>query len=287
MKKKTTQKLDYGQYRSDRFMLTVHGQHKDDMEALKAFFDTDETKCAVIAKEFGKNKIHPHWQVYFELSERKRFKERMTEILGHSDFHLEAALATQNHCVNYVYAVDKDWEVGFVVYNKNLPIPKRHKSSAAIFWSTIKLKPFQKDILEMVLEEPNRRDIVYIYEEKGNVGKTIISEYLHIFHGAIITGGNSRDMKHAISRWKEITGFSPVIIIVDVARSDSLNQESCKALESIKNGLFFDGKYESAMTHSILKPHVIILSNKAPKPSFFSEDRWKIFQIKNEKLLRC
>ena len=272
----------YGQ----RFMLTVHGQHKTDLEALKLFFDTDETKCAAIAKEFGENKIHPHWQVYFEVTKQQLFKGRMTEILGHSDFHLEVARATSSSCANYIYAVDKAHEAGFVVYNKNLPVPSRYKPAAALFWDTIKLKPFQQEIVDMATAETNRRDICFFYEETGNVGKTIISEYLHIFHGAIITGGNSADMKHAITRWSEITGASPVIIIVDIARSDSLNQDSCKALESIKNGLFFDGKYESAMAHTFEKPHVFIFSNKAPEPSFFSKDRWKVFQIVDDKLVR-
>lgn len=277
-------KTEKHQYRGQRFMLTVHGQHKKDFEKLKDFFDTDFVKCAAIAREFGKNKIHPHWQVYFEITAQKDFKERMTEILGHSDFHLEVAKATQASCANYIYAVDKNYEAGFVDYNKNLPIPRRYNPEPAQFWNNIVLKPFQKDILEIATSCPNRRDIYYFFEEKGNVGKTIISEYLHIYYGAIITGGSSADMKHAISRWQEITGSDPVIIIVDVARSDSLNQESCKALESIKNALFFDGKYESAMAHSFKKPHVLIFSNKAPKTSFFSEDRWQIFQIVDEKL---
>ena len=277
-------KVDKNPYRGQRFMLTVHGQHKTDFELLKAFFDTDFVKCAAIAKEFGANKIHPHWQVYFEITEQLDFKKRMTEILGHSDFHLEVAKATQASCSNYIYAVDKNYEAGFVEYNKNLPIPRRYKSEAAQFWHNFVPKHFQKEILEIATSLPNRRDIYYFFEEKGNTGKTIIAEYLHIYHGAIITGGNSADMKHAISRWQEITGSDPVIIVVNVARSDSLNQESCKALESIKDGLFFDGKYESAMAHSFTKPHVLIFSNKAPELSFFSEDRWKIFQIVDEKL---
>ena len=279
------QAIQKNQYKGQRFMLTVHGQHKQDFEALKAFFDTDFVKCAAIAKEFGANKIHPHWQVYFEIQEQLNFKARMTEILGHSDFHLEVARATQASCVNYIFAVDKSYEAGFIEYNKNLPIPRRYQPEAAQFWNKIVLKPFQNEILEIATSRPNRRDIYYFFEEKGNVGKTIISEYLHIFHGAIITGGNATDMKHAITRWQEITGSDPVIIIVDIARSDSLNQESCKALESIKNALFFDGKYESAMTHSFNKPHVLIFSNKAPDTSLFSEDRWKVFQIVDEKLI--
>ena len=280
-----TNKTKIHKFRGQRFMLTVHGQHKEDFDALKAFFDTDFVSCAGIAREFGANKIHPHWQVYFEIKKRESFKSRMSEILGHDGFHLEVARGTKDACINYIYAVDKNYEGGFVEYNKNLKVPRRYKKSVADFWNNIQFKPFQQSIVDIACSEVNRRDIHYFFEEKGNVGKTIISEYLHIFHGAIITGGKADDMKHAVTRWSEITGSSPVIIIVDLARSDPLNPESCKALEAIKNGLFFDGKYESAMAHSFEKPHVFIFSNRAPDTSLFSEDRWKIFHIEDEKLV--
>ena len=75
-------------------------------------------------------------------------------------------------------------------------------------------------------------------------------KYLHLHHGAIVTGGSAADMKHAITRWQEITGHFPITIIVDVARSDCLKETSMKAIESIKNAMFFSGKYESAMINS-------------------------------------
>ena len=53
-----------------RWTLVVHGQRDDDFQKLVAFFNTDAVTCAVVAKEFGKYKIHPHWQCYYELAER-------------------------------------------------------------------------------------------------------------------------------------------------------------------------------------------------------------------------
>ena len=236
----------------------------------------------MIAREFGKNKIHPHWQVYFEMHQRELLRAKLKEILGHEDFHGEVANGTKAACVSYVYAVDKEYEAGFIVYNKNCAVPRRYKSEIAAFWNNISLRPFQKEIVNITDEPVNRRDIYYFWEEKGNTGKTILAEYLHIFRGAIITGGKAEDMKHAITRWKEITGHTPVTIIIDVARSDALNYDSCKAVEAIKNGLFFDGKYESAMSHSFEKPHVVIFANVPPKREYFSLDRWKVAKINSE-----
>lgn len=284
MEEKKT-KYDPHKYYGRRFVLTVHGQHKKDFNSLKSFFDQDFVDCAVIAREFGSHKIHPHWQAYFEIKERRSLYWQVHDALEHDAFHLEVARGTREACVNYIYAVDKEYEAGFVDYNKNLRVPDRYQKGPAEFWNNLQLKPFQQAILDIACSPVNRRDIYYFFEEKGNVGKTIIAEYLHIFHGAIITGGKDADMKHAITRWQQITGHSPVIIVVDIARSQQFTAEACKAIESIKNGLFFDGKYESVMTHAFQKPHVFIFSNKAPDTSLFSEDRWKIFQIMNEKLI--
>jgi hypothetical protein len=277
-KKYNTKTRFFGQ----RFALTIHGQRQSDYTKLVDFFNTQEVRLACIAREFGKNKIHPHLQVYFELDKRQAMKERIEAILGHEGFHLEVAKGSTSSNVNYVYAVDKVYEGGFVLYNKNCIVPERYDITVSEFWNNIQLRTFQKEILGLVSKPSDRRTIFYFWEEEGNMGKTILAEYLHIFHGAIITGGKSEDMKHAISRWTEITGVNPVIIIVDAARSDKLNADSCKALEAIKNGLFFDGKYESAMAHSFVKPHILIFSNFPPVKEFFSDDRWKIGKINKD-----
>ena len=130
-----------------------------------------------------------------------------------------------------------------------------------------------------MLNEEDDRSIYWIYESVGNTGKTKLAEYLHIYHGAIVTGGAASDMKHAVKRWQEIAGHYPMIIIVDVARSDRFTLASAKALESIKNAFFFSGKYESGMAHARDKPHVIVFSNREPRLANFSSDRWKVAEI--------
>ena len=296
-------KNDVNRFTGRRFHLTIHGQTQQDLICLKNFFNLESftkrqilgpdvfiasdmeaekensIELAVIAKEFGKFKIHPHWQIYFELSYRTGMMSILEKVLGHSAFHLEKAKSTSSASVAYVYAVDKPHEAGFVVYNKNASIPERYDDSAVKFWNKFVPRPFQKILIELTRTTPDRRKIYYIHESNGNTGKSILIEYLHIFHGAVVTGGNSSDMKHAIDRWSQITGAYPICICIDVARSEKLTKETYKAIEAIKNGLFFSGKYESTMTHSFIKPHVLIFSNEGPEIENFSHDRWRIFTI--------
>jgi len=72
----------------------------------------------------------------------------------------------------------------------------------------------------------------------------------------------------------------PKIIIFDVPRThiDYLNYE---AIESIKNGCFFSGKYECCQV--IMNcPHVLIFANTEPERYKLSSDRWNIVEINSE-----
>ena len=279
---------EINKYRGKSFVLTIHGQKKEDLSQLKKWFDgklVDKPKVqkAVFSKEFGKNKIHPHWQGYFVLEERNSIKTLIQEILGHDGFHLEVAKGTENENVRYVYGVDKSYEIGWIVYRKNITPPRDYSPQAYKFWKNFKLRDWQAELVPMLTKkEVDLREIIYIYDSQGNKGKTILAEYLHIYHAAIITGGKPKDMYHAIARWEEITSKYPAVIVVDICRSET--QQDFAGIESIKNGLFFSGKYESAMLHSVRKPNIIVFSNFPPLHQNLSSDRWKIGKIVGQQI---
>lgn len=56
------------------------------------------------------------------------------------------------------------------------------------------------------------------------------------------------------------------------------NYVSYEAIESVKDGIFFSGKYESGMT-IFNQPHIICFANFAPDIGKMSSDRWKIFEL--------
>ena len=197
---------------------------------------------------------------------------------------MEKARGTTRANVKYVYGVGKCWEVGFVEYSKACEVPRDYDPEEAIFWRNWQPRPFQRELISIALSKGDRRHIYWIYESVGNTGKTMLAEYLHIYYGAIVTGGAATDMKYAVKRWQEIAGHYPMIILVDVARSDRFTEAGAKALESIKNAFFFSGKYESGMAHDVKKPHVMVFSNRAPNRANFSGDRWKVAEIVNGEL---
>lgn len=291
-------------YRGKKFILVVHGARTVDLNKLKKWFDNrlenhpwnssyedgngpsvvPEITSACISKEFGKNKIHPHWQVYFETSSEWRIKGHIKAFLGHENFHVERAKGTKEANVRYVFGVDKSYEMGWIAYKKNVIVPRDYSDRAYKFWKNFKPRDWQAELIPLITKEDvDAREVVYIYDEIGNTGKTKLAEYLHIYYAAVVTGGKSADMKHAITRWSEIVSKYPTVIIVDICRSETFVDYT--GIESIKNGLFFSGKYESAMLHSFRKPNVLVFSNFPPSRSYLSSDRWKVGKITDGKII--
>ena len=252
------------------------------LDKLKSLFQGDEITIAAVAYETGENGIHPHWQFYFQTAQMCRMKAKFTSLLGEaSGFHLQLAKGTLNANLSYIWAVKKDHQLGWVHYSKNCEPPSGYKpwKTNNLVWFHHNMKPWQMQIVAKLMKIPDYRDIFWIYEPKGNTGKTYLAKYLHYFHGAIITGGKSEDMKYAISRWKQITGHYPVIIIIDLGRASSIPRSAYYTLEQIKNAMFFAGKYQSGMVASCVPPHVLILANQPPDTRHMSRDRWVIKRI--------
>lgn len=136
---------------------------------------------------------------------------------------------------------------------------------------------WQKKILEMIKSEPDDRTINWYWEAEGGVGKSAFTKYLCAKHGAICVGGKSNDVKYGIIKYHENKKKYPKIIILDVPRTN-LDYICYEAIESIKNGCFFCGKYESDMV-LMNSPHMIIFANRPPDKSKLSLDRWNIVNL--------
>lgn len=144
-------KKKYKAVEGQRFTLTVHGASEYDLDALKSYFNSEVITLAVVAREAGRQQIHPHWQCYFESDKRISVTEKLRDVLGHRNMHVEVARGTLEANLKYVFAVsrDKDYEVGWIVYRKNIIDPIEHswklKAGAARFIDPI-LKPWQEQI---------------------------------------------------------------------------------------------------------------------------------------------
>nr|WAE42243.1 MAG: replication associated protein [Cressdnaviricota sp.] len=126
---------------------------------------------------------------------------------------------------------------------------------------------WQLEVLELIKTKPDKRQIHWYWEPKGQVGKTTLARYICAKNkNAIYIGGKSEDIKCAIMQMEK----KPKIVILGIPKE--VEQISYKALEEVKDGIFFSGKYESGMC-LFNHPHVIVFSNRPPASGRLSADR--------------
>ena len=188
----------------------------------------------------------PHLQGYIEFIT----KRRPLTALSHWKAHW-IACAQSKHCTveqAIAYTQKQDTRAG-KLYIKGL---KKIRPKKILKYEN--LYNWQKEIVDLCEEEPDDRIINWIWEPKGNRGKTQLCKYLCHHLGAILVGGSRKDMFYQIVNCREI----PDIVLINLPHGS--NVPDLKGLEAIKDGLFASPKYESTM-YNENSPHIFVFAN--------------------------
>lgn len=221
------------------------------------------SKCSIIygfGEEIGKNGTK-HLQGWVKFKK----KTRPFSIFDNSRFHWEVMKKPLQANIAYC---SKDGN-----YKTNLI-----KKEQINILSDSQLFDWQKEIIKLISVAPDDRSIHWYWSEKGNIGKSTFCKYLCVKYNALLLSGKSSDMKFAIASWIKDNINYPKIILIDIPRTFDLEYLSYEGIECIKNGLFFNGKYESGMVVGN-SPHVVIFANVHPDTTEMSADRWRITEL--------
>lgn len=217
--------------------------------------------------EIGKNGT-PHIQAFAYFNNGIRFST-LRKLLGERA-HIEKA-RNINALRNYVLkneTRDKDylsWSKGI----KKMEIRDR--------FIEYEPKEWQKDIINMLNSEPDDRTINWIWDSDGGTGKTTLAKHICLTNKrAIYVSGKASDIKYGITQMVERKKY-PEVCIFDLVRSGE-NYVSYEGIEAVKNGIFFNAKYESNMV-MFNNPHVVCFANYPPDYGRLSKDRWNVFEI--------
>ncbi len=148
-------------------------------------------------------------------------------------------------------------------------------------------RPWQQDVMNILAQEPSDRDVHWIYDEIGKMGKSAFTRHLLITQGyctAGITGGTTADITNYLKNKFEANPTMIRNVILDIPRSAYANV-AYKAIEGIKNGVLTNTKFE-ATELLFNSPHLIIFANSLPDTSRLSVDRWKIYDATATGLIR-
>lgn len=228
---------------------------------------TQKQAMFIIGKEMGDEKT-PHLQGYIEFKNARSFNS-----LKKINKRLSIRIARGNRQQNIIYC-SKEY-----VHISTFPLPRKVRllnNYKNVIW-----KKWQQDIINIVNSEPDDRTINWFYEPTGNVGKSFLCKYLCLKYSCIIADGKKNDIFNQIKTWLDCheDNEDPKIIICDVPRHN-LDYINYGALEQIKNGLIYSGKYEGGQC-LFGNPHLIILANERPDISKMSLDRWNIVFIED------
>lgn len=249
--------------RARRWCYTLNNYTPDELAQLHREFDTG---IHVVGKEVGESGT-PHLQGYVEfknargLSALKRINSRI---------HWEKARGNRDQNVEYC---SKEGDA-----QSTIPLPREKRILAR--YDSVEWRPWQRELLDLVATAPDERTIHWYWEPAGNVGKSFICKYLALRHDAIIAEGKKADIFNQVKTWldaHEDTQEDPKLVLIDVPRT-SLDYVSYAAIEALKNGLMYSGKYEGGRC-IIESPHVVVFANEEPRYEKMSQDRWRVTRI--------
>lgn len=253
--------------KSRKFCFTLNNYTVKEYGTLEQHF-LGTAKNYIMGKERGEGGT-PHIQGFVEYKNPRSFNS-LKKICKR--LHIEKAKGSLKQ--NYEYCKKE----GDFATNIDLrtAAEKRHQAIIDEEYNEVKWKPWQTKVLKILDQKPDKRKIHWFWEPTGNTGKSFLCKYLALTKDVIICEGKRdnifNQVKVALDEEKE-----PGIIICDIPRT-TMEYLNYGALEQLKNGMLYSGKYEGGQC--IFKiPHVICFANEPPDKKSMSKDRWDIHRI--------
>lgn len=216
----------------------------------------------VAQKEVGEQKTE-HVQGVIEFKHGKTFSA-VKKLIPRA--HLEPCRGKE---ASIKYCCKSD---GFIeaVARKGAPIQPRVVAT---------LRPWQKAVVRQIdedIKEEDDRTIHWYWDGDGCSGKTALARWLVVHRQALFLGGKAKDALYAVAQALE-NGAPPSLIVFNLARTRE-QFVSYETLESVKDGIFFSGKYESC---SVIfnSPAVVVFANFEPDRAKLSQDRWDVVEV--------
>lgn len=143
------------------------------------------------------------------------------------------------------------------------------RKKLAISMTDVKLRKWQQEVLDKLLKQ-NDRHVLWVYDPKGNNGKTFLAKYiLSNYNAFYVNNAKSSDVAYAYANQE--------YVLFDFTR-DYENYINYGNMESFKNGLIFSSKYQSCQrTFDYCK--VVVFANFQPNLDKLSADRWDLYEL--------
>lgn len=130
------------------------------------------------------------------------------------------------------------------------------------------------------------RAVVWLFEEKGNIGKTIFLQYLEQEYGAkkclyLTDFGRMTDTANIVQQEVE-SGWTCEYVLIDLKRSMRERESIYPVLEGFKDRRFTNTKYMGGRVRLRVSPRVLVVANWEPNYFALSLDRWHVIRLTEE-----
>lgn len=210
----------------------------------------------ILGKEICPTTGTPHLQGFIKLKK----PSRITELKITGKPHFEACKGNEEQNVKYC---SKDGD--FIKWGFPKPI------------SIIEnLHEWQLQIRDLYETEPDDRSIYWYWDNTGNIGKSSFIKYMIVKHKVLYcSGGKHSDIMNLVFN-QDMDDCKGVFFDIPRANKGHISYAS---LESIKNGMVCNTKYETGVK-VFNSPHVFVFANFPPEnPELLSQDRWKVVEL--------
>lgn len=251
--------------RSRRWVFTLNNWTEEEYQSIHNYM-AHKSKYFIIGEEKGEQGT-PHLQGYVEFKNPIDFSS-IKNICNR--LHLEKTRGSRKQNIDYC-SKEKVKITTFPLSIKDTILKKEYQDTT---WH-----PWQQQVIDIINKSPDSRTIHWFWEPRGNVGKTYLCKWLAIQHNIILASGKKADIFNQVKTWFDNNeeGTYPQIVILDVPRT-STDYVSYEAIECLKNGMLYSGKYEGGIC-LFPHPHVICFANSPPNLFKLSSDRWSIVEI--------
>ncbi|QLM02663.1 satellite replication initiator protein [Parsley severe stunt alphasatellite 2.2] len=241
-------------------------------------------------------KAHDHLQGFIQMKSYNTTFKKMKELIPGA--HLELCKGTveenMNYCNKEDTRVDGPWEYGELLkrgsnkrkvmdrYEEDPETMKMEDPDLYLRCNARRLEkeymmskgpanlyPWQIELHEALMADPDDRTIIWVYGPNGSEGKSTFAKEM-IKSGYYYTpGGKTENILYLYSMDPERN------VVFDIPRC-SKEMINYSVIEMIKNGVFSSTKYRPVDIRIVKKRHVVVMCNEMPDVTKISEDRINI-----------
>ena len=150
----------------------------------------------------------------------------------------------------------------------------------------VELRPWQRDAMKY-FELPSKRQVIWIYGQKGNEGKTWFQNYVYTYYGHRRVCKLDLRIKHSnicnVLK-KQTLGTIDIFLFNDSRSVSGEDLNLYRILEDIKDGQATTSKYDNDNIKFKTPNTIMIFSNKHPDLKKLSKDRWILLHPNKEGL---